>query len=536
MRYLLGISVLVWFNLHLSQGVLEHNPWVNQAERIGDGYPGHGAPQDAICTYETWNEIVQCGKDLSTLADNGFPWALAEMTDHIQYQQNQSRNLGDPLDPINYMCEVFGDFLKCVDQHAIPRECMVASTQDGFRFHTTFQFICHIQPRSTDLLASLQCLKESRVLDLLVLYLADRSGTHMDDMAQGNWNALFTLFMNGDILFTKFYIDPFAMAGVVDDGLICLPESVISYDVNFLVDRKCGSHAADLVHDYYLYYRTRIKGVLSKVGLPTNICDKETRRKPSVGRLYATPDNNPDDGILSRSFEQFVAKNSPGTAMDTPYGHMVLAALASVPDRRFCDPLEGVAVAFTACLLLSYDPSGKARFNILSFAHTLSWVPFTPYPDSSSLEIFRSCWNLAQQICGQNTSYFGYLYHVSAGSREIQRMMDNATCEWQDTLIRLYIKASEQGNIWPTSVNANHRPMYISEGRYTYGNLTHSMSDLISVVTHGVKEISARCSTASAKRMGLFYNRLKYFWYVEIKYYEMLQDEVYSSQISSPIW
>ncbi len=82
-------------------------------------------------------------------------------------------------------------------------------------------------------------------------------------------------------------------------------------------------------------------------------------------------------------------------------------------------------------------------------------------------------------------------------------MMDNVTCQWQDTLMRLYIKASEQGNIWPTALNANRRPMVLSVGRYSHGSLTNSMSDLISVVTHGVKEISARCSLSSAKRMRL---------------------------------
>ncbi len=535
MRYLLSISVLVWLNLYLSQGVFENNPGATQAERIGDGYQSHGTPRDAICTGKTWREIVQCSKNLNQLASNGFPWTQADMTelqDQIRNQQNQSHsNLGDPMDPINHVCEVFGDFLKCLDQHAIPSECMLTSDPIGFIFHTIFQFICHLQPRSTDLLHSLRCLKETRVLDLLVLYLADRTGTGVDDMAQGNVNALFR-FLNSDILYFKFFTNPLTMDMAVSRGLICLPESVISQDVTFIVDRKCGSHAADLARDFYLYYRTRFNGVLSKIGLPTNICNKETRKKSVIESLYATPDDTSGDGMLSRSFEQFLAKNSPGTAMDTAYGHIVRAILALVPDRKFCNPLIQLQPAFLACLLLSYKPSGKARFNILPFAHSVSF-PFSPYPDSSSLRLFRSCWNILQQMCGRNTSYFGYMYHVSAGSREIQRVMDNMTCEWQDTLIRLYIKTSEQGNIWPTGLNAGHRPMLLSTGRHTYGNLTNSMSHLISVVTHGVKEISTRCSTASAKRMELFYNRLKYFWYVEVKYHQILLKKLYSSQIYS---
>ncbi len=221
MRYVLGISVLVWFNLHLSQGVLEHNPGATQEERISDGDQSHGSQEDAICTMKTWLDVLQCRKDLTPLVKNGFPWARANMSElQNQIQQNHRRNLADPLDPINYVCEVFGDFLKCVDQHAIPSECMVSGDASGFVDQITFQFVCDIQPRSIDLLHSLQCLTQSRVLDLLVLYLADRSGTHIDDMAQGNVNALFTLLMKGNIQFMKFFIEPFPMDLLVSTGLI----------------------------------------------------------------------------------------------------------------------------------------------------------------------------------------------------------------------------------------------------------------------------------------------------------------------------
>ena len=85
---------------------------------------------------------------------------------------------------------------------------MVTGDATGFVVYTTFHVICHIQPGSIDLMHSLQCLKESRVLDLLVLYLADRSGTHIDDIVQGNVNALFALLMNNDIQIPNVFITP----------------------------------------------------------------------------------------------------------------------------------------------------------------------------------------------------------------------------------------------------------------------------------------------------------------------------------------
>ncbi len=413
-----------------------------------------------------------------------------------------------------------------MDEHAIPTECLLSGTAGPFSVHTVFQFICHMQPRSNDLLHSLQCLKESRVLDLLVFYLADRTGTHLDDMAQGTVNALFR-FLNSTAVMTKYvFINPFNLDAVVSSGLICLPESVISQDISFIVERKCGLYGADLVRDYYLHFRTNFNSALSKMGFFTNICDKEIRGNTvtKLDIINGIPDDTERDGISGKLFDHFLEENSPGTAMDTVYGHVLKNAIKTVPDREFCDPIIGLGVSFQACVLLSYNPSGKARFNVLEFAHSVDFPTFTPFLDSSSLDISRSCWNLLQQNCGANTTYFEYSYRMSTGSREIQKMMDNLTCEWQDMLIRLYIDAAEQGNIWPTGMNADHRPMCLSTGTYTYGNLTNYMPDLLSVVYRGVMEISAKCGMVSAKRIELFYHRLKYSWYAEVKLFYMYQE------------
>ncbi len=390
MGYVLSISVLVWYNLHLSQAAAG----AGRKEPVGDAYfayPSRGLQEEAICK-GALSEAVRCAMDLLPLTYNGFPWALAdlgEMQDHIRNLQKQSGNFGDPLDPINHVCEVFGDFLRCLDEHAIPSECLLNGHGGLFRAYTVYNFICYIQPSSTDFLHSLQCLKGSRVLDLLVLYLADRSDTRVDDMAQGTVNALFR-FLNS-VELNKYNINPLILNSVVSQGLICLPESVISHDVTFIVDRKCGSHAADLVRDFYLYHRTRFNGALRKMGLPTNICDKETRSHPTTDRVYTAPDDAQTDRTFSKLFDQFLEENSPGTAMDTAFGHSLRNAINNTPVRKFCDPLTRVDLSFEACSLLSYHPSGKARFNILQYAHSVNVAYFTPFPDSSSLTIFRSC-------------------------------------------------------------------------------------------------------------------------------------------------
>ena len=524
MRTSLILSVLVWYSLHLSQAAVEQNRDAGR-KHIGEEYWSHGKPQDSICTRPMFQDILQCEKDILPFVANGFPWSLpsvSKIPNKLRNQQMKRGNFGDSLDPINHMCEVFDDFSRCLDQHAIPTECLLIRDGSGFEISVVFQFLCHIQPRSINLLHSLQCLKETRVVDLLVLHLADRTGTHLDDMAQGTVNAFFRFLQNPE-LWSKYITNPGVLFIATGRGLICLPESVLSHHAFFIIDRKCGSHAAYLVRDFYLYFRTRFNSVLGKMGFTTNICDKKTRRNPTIGSVSAVPDDTKRDGVLNRSIDQFLEENSPGTAMDTAWGRFIRVTIASMAEKEFCDPVLGT-IKFQACLFVSYNPSGKARFNVLPYAHSVGPYNFAPFPDSSSLKLFRSCWNILQQMCGPNTTYYEYEYRISAGSREIQKMMDNVTCEWQDMLIRLYIEASEHGNLWPSTVNANQAPMFLSSGNYPYGSLTNSMSDLISVLSPGVKEISAKCSMASAERIKLFYQRLKYYLYIEIKLANLWRD------------
>ncbi len=532
MKSVLGISVLVWFILHLGQAAVEHNPGAGPEAFIYNGHASHKSAEGRICTLEILRKEEECVKKLRLLLSNGFPWATDEMCEtqnQIRNQHKQKSTLGDPLDPINYVCQVFGDFRRCLGP--IPMECWVTASGFVFRAHTFLSFICHIQPRSIDLLHSLRCLKERRTLELLVLYFANRPGTHIDDMAQGTVNALFKL-LNSSELIRKYDGNALTVSTSIVVGYVCLPESVITHDVSFIIDRKCGSQAADLVRDYYLYYRTRFSSVFSKMGFPANMCDKETRGNLTIDRVYAAPDYPEKDGTLGGHFYQFLEENSPGTGLDTAFGASLKYYIKTVADRDFCDPLA-VALSATsqACLLLSYDPSGKARFNVLQYAHSLYILPFGPFPDSSSLKMLHSCWNLLQQICGHNTTYFEYIYRVSAGSREIQRMMDELTCVWQDLLIEHYIEASEHGNIWPTALNAPHNPMFLSSARFTFGSLTNSLSDLLSVVSRGVKEISAKCGIPSAKRIKLFYNRLQYNFYPTLWLSDMMGKKYGPGQI-----
>ncbi len=390
MECVLSICFLVLFSFHLTRAA-EHSVRIG-LENIVNSSPEWS--QSPVCSMKIDREIRRCAKDLVLFELYGFPWVVtdeAETQNQMGNRQKVRDGIQDPLDPINQICGLFQEFLKCLDQHAIPEVCLIAGTGEQFKYYTVFTFVCHIQPRSIDLFNSLSCLQENRVLNLMVFLLANKPGTHIDDMAQGTVNALFK-FLNSDLLQSTFYINPEGATSVVSDGLICLPESVLSRESSFLIDSLCGKYTAHLARDYYLYFRRRYQYLLGKTGFPTNICDKETNgklRRLHANEAHAVSGDARRDFLFSRLFYRFLDENSPGTALDTVYGRGLRNFIESRTDQEFCNPLI-LSISFEACTLLSYDPSGKTRFNVLHFAHS-TLLRFEPFTDSSRMEIFRFC-------------------------------------------------------------------------------------------------------------------------------------------------
>ncbi len=168
MKCVKGVSFLLWISFYLTR-ISAHKPETGQERRINDGYG------EVICDENTLSAMLNCGKRLFPLTTNGFPWGMAKETEI----QKDGRNWGqlqniirDPLDPLNEVCGVYDDFLKCMDRHATPYVCMLSGNGLGFKVHTVFNFICHKEQRTIDLLHSLRCLQETRVVDLLAFHLA----------------------------------------------------------------------------------------------------------------------------------------------------------------------------------------------------------------------------------------------------------------------------------------------------------------------------------------------------------------------------
>ncbi len=534
MKYMKHRTFLVWLSIYLTLGAL-HGLETGQellinSRDIKGGYSNSGTTH-VICKDDSFLAMLTCATNMYRLKRNGFPWGLMSKQENRNQSESQQLDLTntikDPLDPVNYVCDAFERFLKCLKFHSIPNACLLTGDGEIFRIHTLFNFICYKEHRNIHLLDHLRCLQEKRVVDLMVFHLADKYGTSLIDIqAQGATNGFFRA-LDSNPLVVKIIVSPLAIYDLLNTGMICFPKRVISHHVKLIVSNRCGSQAADLVSSYYLYFREQFNNLLHDMAGINNICisSKKIPTNLTTGDgCRIRPETKHGQGRISL-FKQFLEDKSPNTAMDTIYGHVVKNNIKGMSVAEFCNPVSAVW-PFQACVLLSYYASDKAMFNILQYAHSMT-LPYTDFPRASSTETFGSCWNLLQQICGANASYHEYSYHVSTGSRQIERMMDDLTCKWQDMLIGHYIAASEGRNIWPTAFNAANGPMFLSRAIYTLGDFQNSMSDLSFALDAGIKEIATKCSKSSAKRIRLFYQRLHYFLYNVLKLQHMISVKLY---------
>ena len=147
----------------------------------------------SLCPAGSRKAVYACFHNLHMLAINGFPWGYKK----IHQEEQVPDKIGDPLDPINYACKMFEDFLTCLEDHSIPDECLfTANEYNVFEAKVSFSLVC-TEKRSTDLFHSLKCLQETRVVDLMELHLANRYGSSvLDKERQGRKNAYFTFLDN----------------------------------------------------------------------------------------------------------------------------------------------------------------------------------------------------------------------------------------------------------------------------------------------------------------------------------------------------
>ena len=419
---------------------------------------------------------------------------------------NRNTSLRHALDSLNHVCYVQDRSETCLDESGIPSYCLNTIKAGGVRILRTLQFICHHQPRDENLVRSLQCLHDTRVLAMLYFHIADRCHgmALLDDMMSRDKNAY---FYNLEV--TAFW------ESTQPPELYCLPKSVISTCVGGIIEDHCGSVAADLVQNFILFNKDWYSKDMYSAGLESNICDQ------GIGSNMISSSPLLPSGKAKLGISELLDITAPGTALDTLYGKWLLSYLHNLPEEELCT-IENAAYFYEACFLSSDDKSEKGKFNILQFANGLTEFIYHG-TQCDRLKQFTACWNLLQESCEPKVRGFEQHATLLVDGCKIQSEMDTVGCHWQDMLLPHYIQAS-QVTVWPIVGQCLSNPLCLDNGHYsTYNSIINDLDTVISLLQPGVEEISRKCGSATANRLKALLQKLSYLQRDTLKHSALLE-------------
>ena len=152
-----------------------------------------------------------------------------------------------------------------MQEHSISDFCQMTA-RPYHHVPINFQFICYHRQRDENLVRSLQCLHDNRLLVMLYFHMAQRclGFSILDDIMKRKTNAYF------------YYLN---IKPVTDNAqlpmLYCLPKHVIATCIRPLIDDYCGATTADLVQDYLLYIQDWLGQAFRSAGLSSDICEND---------------------------------------------------------------------------------------------------------------------------------------------------------------------------------------------------------------------------------------------------------------------
>ncbi len=443
----------------------------------------------------------RCQNDLSELAMNGFPWILRRDVIDLKSSKDVPYTLGDGLDSLDHVCNTLDRTRLCLHDNDIRDYCLLTTMlSGGITPQTHFYFMCHLRRRDENLVRSLRCLHDKRVLSMLPFHIGKQCGlSALDRMMGSRKNADFYLYDT-----VPLREEPHL------PSLFCLPSDVISPCVEAIVEQRCGADSADLVKEYLLYHQDRVRRSLASAGLPTNICELGTSD-------YDYAPKNVSFDIMAQygktGFDRLLEMAAPGSALDTAFGRYVMAFINAVREDELC--FEYPYMAYSACKLASDSKIEPGKFNILQYAHQL--MPFVYHgARCSMLHKFTACWTLLRQICGPRVRGFALHATLWVGGCEIQSQMNEVGCPWQDMLLEEYVRAGSL-TVWPLTSQAFHNAMFLERQTYV-ASIQRELEDVISLLQPAVDEIAAKCGREPASRLSSFFRMLRYVQLDGLKY------------------
>ncbi len=442
------------------------------------------------------NTLVRCNRELLMMTPPGYPWFVRGNQTNAQNHQGTTESidtLSDALDSLDHVCHILDRSKRCRKESGISDYCMYAMSLDHITLELDFQFICHQRHRDENLVHSLQCLHDKRVMVMLYFHIWNdcfRGMDILDDLMARQKKAYFyTLDVNppGDIPTTL--------------PLYCIPKSVISTCIRYVVQKHCGTMSADLVQDYLLYRQNSFDEAQRSAGLASDICRQDISH--SIDRPRVPPISSHNAKL---DFWGLLEMSAPGTALDTMRGRYILGVLQTFSGEELCDDLN-VFIAYSACVMSSDAKVEKSRFNVLQYAHRIigEWYHGA---QCNRLEQFKACWQFLREICGSKVRGLEHHATLLMEGCHIQSEMDTSGCHWQDMLLRHYIRASHT-TAWPLTVQSVSNPMSLESFVYT-STVTKDLDTVISLLQPGLEEISQKCGSQPAKRLASLLDQLRY--------------------------
>ena len=167
-------------------------------------------------------------------------------------------------------------------------------------------------------------------------------------------------------------------------------------------------------------------------------------------------------------------------------------------------------LASQVCIINNTDIHDKDfRFNLLHFAHALK--PLIPYSGShcSRMADGMQCWHTWAEMCGGAALAAEYNIYLFLEGCEIQQLLEEGSCYWQDILLPYYLEASHS-TVWPLLPQYPSNPMSLDPN--IPSNVTNVMSDfvrLIQILQQGVSRVKQICGNPLGNRLEGMFEQLK---------------------------
>ncbi len=454
---------------------------------------------DEIVLFRT---VAQCQRELWQLGENGDAWFPRDMQTRVGDNltaKTSTDDLRDSIDHLDHTCYMQERSRKCLEENGVQDYCLNIVHKLGLG--NDLQFICQHQPRDENLIHALQCLRDKRVIVMLLFHIANHCYRGMDIL-----DDLMTRTKNE--YFYKLAVNHIESPSLTP--VYCLPRDVISTCVAEIVEDHCGKRSSELVQNYLLYFQDRYGQSLKSAGLSSNICQYQI----GVNSTLMMPPTDASERHGKLGFVRGLEMAAPGTALDTFVGRSLLAFLHKLPGREVCSTESTAYFAYTACVMSSDDKHERSKFNILQFGQGL--FPFIYHGTQClRLEQFTACWNLLREMCGPAVRGFAQHATLLVEGCKIKSEMDTAGCHWQDMLVRRYLQASRV-TVWPLVTQGLSNPLLL-ESSHDQTRVMEDLDTVISLLRPGVEEISRKCGKQLAKRLQAVLQQVRYQQYDAVK-------------------